>query len=81
MLIEHPEVERRLRKEMLERVGSKRSPTSEDIRGMRYLKAFLNGKKRMARTDVASTDLLCRSITPLRYCVSEHQLQSPAILT
>ncbi|KAJ3576023.1 hypothetical protein NP233_g712 [Leucocoprinus birnbaumii] len=42
MLIEHPEVEQRLRKEILEKVGSERSPTIEDIRDLRYLRAFLN---------------------------------------
>jgi hypothetical protein len=44
MLIEHPEIEERLRKEVMEKVGSERCPTSDNIREMRYLKAFLNGK-------------------------------------
>jgi len=43
MLIEHREMEQRLRQEILEKVGSERSPTSEDIRELKYLRAFLNG--------------------------------------
>jgi len=43
MLIEHPEVEQRLRQEISEKVGSGRSPTVQDIKELRYLKAFLNG--------------------------------------
>lgn len=42
MLIEHPDIEQRLRQEILEKVGSERSPTIEDIRELRYLRAFLN---------------------------------------
>lgn len=44
MLIEHPEMEKRLRQEILEKVGSERSPTIEDIRELKYLRAFLNGE-------------------------------------
>jgi hypothetical protein len=43
MLIEHPDIERRLREEILTTIGSERSPTIEDLRKLRYLKAFLNG--------------------------------------
>ncbi|KAF5354121.1 hypothetical protein D9756_007165 [Leucocoprinus leucothites] len=38
----HPDIEQRLRQEILEKVGSERSPTIEDIRELRYLRAFLN---------------------------------------
>lgn len=47
MLIEHPEVEQRLRQEILEKVGPERNPTSEDIRALKYLKAFLNEVMRL----------------------------------
>ncbi|KXN86976.1 Cytochrome P450 52A3-A [Leucoagaricus sp. SymC.cos] len=42
MLIEHPDIEQRLKREILEKVESERSPTSEDIKEMKYLRAFLN---------------------------------------
>ncbi|KAJ3576017.1 hypothetical protein NP233_g717 [Leucocoprinus birnbaumii] len=42
MLIEHPDIEQRLRNEIIEKVGSERNPTSEDIRELKYLRAFLN---------------------------------------
>ncbi|KAF5354945.1 hypothetical protein D9756_005644 [Leucocoprinus leucothites] len=50
MLIEHPDIEKRLRKEILDKVGYERTPTSEDIREMRYLKAFLNEVLRLYAT-------------------------------
>lgn len=44
MLAEHPEVFRRLREEVLERVGSQRRPTYDDFRDMKYLRAVINGE-------------------------------------
>lgn len=43
MLAEHPDVLRRLREEILAKVGSNRRPTYEDIKDMRYLRAVING--------------------------------------
>ncbi len=43
MLIEHPEITRRLREEILSLVGTQSRPTYDDIREMKYLRAFLNG--------------------------------------
>ena len=43
MLAEHPDVLRRLREEILTKVGSDRRPTYEDIKDMRYLRAVING--------------------------------------
>lgn len=43
MLAEHPEVLKRLRKEILEKVGSYRRPEYEDLREMKYLRAVING--------------------------------------
>jgi len=48
MLIEHPEVEQRLRQEISEKIGSGRSPTVQDIKELKYLKAFLNGTLTLA---------------------------------
>ncbi|KAF5354751.1 hypothetical protein D9756_005648 [Leucocoprinus leucothites] len=42
MLIEHPEINRRLREEILSRVGPESRPSYDDIRDMKYLRAFLN---------------------------------------
>lgn len=44
MLAEHPEITRRLREEILSKVGESRRPTYDDIRDMKYLRAFINGK-------------------------------------
>ena len=43
MLTQHPEVEARLRQEMLEKVGPNETPTYENMRDMKYMRAFLNG--------------------------------------
>ncbi|EKM60409.1 uncharacterized protein PHACADRAFT_83524 [Phanerochaete carnosa HHB-10118-sp] len=43
MLAEHPDILQRLRKEILDIVGTRR-PTYDDIRDMKYLRAFINGK-------------------------------------
>ncbi len=42
MMCEHPDMAARLRSEILTKVGARR-PTYEDIRDMKYLRAFLNG--------------------------------------
>jgi cytochrome P450 len=41
-LSQHPTVLARLRKEILNRIGS-RYPTFDDIKEMKYLQAFING--------------------------------------
>ncbi|GJE94254.1 cytochrome P450 [Phanerochaete sordida] len=46
MLAEHPKILQRLRKEVLDTVGSRR-PTYDDIRDMKYLRAFINEVLRM----------------------------------
>ena len=43
-LSQYPEVLKRLRAEILERVGSSNRPTYDDIREMKYLRAVLNGE-------------------------------------
>lgn len=42
MLAENPQIVQRLRDEITERVGSKRAPTYDDLRSMKYLRAFVN---------------------------------------
>ncbi|PBK58493.1 cytochrome P450 [Armillaria solidipes] len=46
MMCEHPEMATRLRSETLEKVGT-RTPTYEDVRDMKYLRAFLNETLRL----------------------------------
>ena len=43
MLSQHPEVLRRLRAEIIGQVGMRR-PTYEELRNLKYLRAFINGK-------------------------------------
>lgn len=43
MLAEHPDIEARLRNEILEKVGPNESPSYDQMREMKYMRAFLNG--------------------------------------
>jgi hypothetical protein len=43
MLAEHPEISDRLRQEILGKVGPTNRPSYDDIRDMKYLRAFING--------------------------------------
>lgn len=43
MLAEHPDIENRLRQEVLDKVGPAARPTYDDMRDMRFMRAFLNG--------------------------------------
>ena len=45
MLAEHPEVYERLRREVLDTVGSDGKVGPDNLRDMRYLRAVLNGKQ------------------------------------
>ncbi|KAJ7174475.1 cytochrome P450 monooxygenase pc-2 [Mycena filopes] len=47
MLAEHPEMAKRLRSEILEKMGTSRRPTHEDIKNMPYLRAFINETLRL----------------------------------
>ncbi|KAI0353453.1 cytochrome P450 monooxygenase pc-3 [Trametes cingulata] len=47
LLSQHPAVLKRLRQEILDHVGSTRRPTYDDIRNMKYLRAFLNETLRL----------------------------------
>ena len=43
MLAEHPDVENRLRQEVFDKVGPTDRPTYDNMREMRFMRAFLNG--------------------------------------
>lgn len=45
-LSQYPDVVKRLRQEILSKVGPTRRPDYDDIRDMKYLRAFINGKLR-----------------------------------
>ena len=44
LLCQHPHIVKRLREEIAAHVGFQRRPTYDDVRNMKYLRAFLNGK-------------------------------------
>jgi cytochrome P450 len=43
MLTQHPDIERRLREEIFEKIGPIGNPTYEHMREMKFMRAFLNG--------------------------------------
>ncbi|EIW81948.1 cytochrome P450 monooxygenase pc-2 [Coniophora puteana RWD-64-598 SS2] len=47
MLTQHPDMMHRLREEVLTKVGPSRRPTLEDMRDMKYLRAFINETLRL----------------------------------
>ncbi|KAK2462353.1 hypothetical protein APHAL10511_005659 [Amanita phalloides] len=47
MLAEHPKILERLRKEVLDCVGNSRRPTYDDVKDMKYLRAFINETLRL----------------------------------
>ncbi|KAF8892245.1 cytochrome P450 monooxygenase pc-3 [Infundibulicybe gibba] len=47
MLSEHPNILKRLRSEILEKIGSSRRPTFDDMRDLKYLRAFINETLRL----------------------------------
>ena len=56
MLSQHPDVHVRLREEIITKVGVSGRPDHDDMRGMKYLRAFINGVQ-LAIISKVSTDL------------------------
>jgi Cytochrome P450 len=56
MLTQHPHVAHRLREEILDKVGNSR-PTFNQIKDMKYLRAFINGTFTIFLTLAGITDL------------------------
>lgn len=50
----HPDVLKRLRAEILDKVGSSRRPTYDDIRDMKFLRAVINGQPQDIHSNLAS---------------------------
>ncbi|KAL1713598.1 cytochrome P450 [Schizophyllum commune] len=57
-LAQHPEIADKLRAEILDKVGPTRRPTYEDIRDMKYLRAFLNEVLRLYPIVTANRDTI-----------------------
>ncbi|TRM60069.1 cytochrome P450 [Schizophyllum amplum] len=57
-LAEHPDILAKLREEILDKIGPTRRPTYEDIRDMKYLRAFLNEVLRLYPIVQANKDTL-----------------------
>ena len=58
MLTQHPDIEHRLRQEIFEKVGPTGSPTYDQIRELKYVKAFLNGTYYFIFSENAKVDPL-----------------------
>lgn len=43
MMAQHPAIMEKLRVEVLAKVGENRRPTFDDLREMKFMKAFING--------------------------------------
>ncbi|KAL1747391.1 cytochrome P450 [Schizophyllum fasciatum] len=56
-LAEHPDIAAKLRAEIMDKVGPTHRPTYEDIRDMKYLRAFLNEVLRLYPISPPSTNL------------------------
>lgn len=71
MLAENPHVLKRVREEILEKVGPSRRPTHDDLRDMKYLRAFINGEPHfLGYTYIAGELTSPRNTPPLPCCVS-----------
>lgn len=52
----YPDIHTRLRKEVLQTMGLERQPTYDDLREMKYLRAFINGESRHTYAERRSAD-------------------------
>ena len=75
MLAEHPDIESRLRHEVFDKVGPVNRPTYDNMREMKFMRAFLNGKPnffffRCAEGLIADFFAVLRGTETLSACVS-----------
>jgi hypothetical protein len=70
MLSQHPDVLRRLREEILNKVGSSRRPTYDDMRDMKYMRAVINGESCAKATSFVEVTGNSRNTSTLPTCVS-----------
>ena len=66
----YSDVLHRLRAEVLQHVGPKRCPTYDDIKNMKYLRAFINGAQRPSWPPSLSLNVMYRDLTTLSSSVS-----------
>ncbi|PPR02520.1 hypothetical protein CVT26_012004 [Gymnopilus dilepis] len=64
MLTQYPDIAQRLRQEIFEKVGTTKSPTYDDIRDMKYLRAFLNEVLRLYPPVCSCKEAVWTSRTP-----------------
>lgn len=69
MLSQHPDVLRRLREEILNKVGNSRRPNYDDMRDMKYMRAVINGEHAKATFFIVVTGIL-RNTSTLPACVN-----------
>ncbi|KAF8960252.1 cytochrome P450 [Flammula alnicola] len=62
MLTQHPDIEQRLRQEIFEKVGPTGSPTYDQMREMKYMRAFLNEVLRLYPPVPADTRTTNRAV-------------------
>ena len=72
MLAEHPDIEGRLREEIYEKVGETGRPTYDQIREMKYMRAFLNG-------NVSSFLVLAKTLLLKTFCGRGLKAVSPGV--
>jgi len=70
MLSQHPDVLRRLREEILNKVGSSRRPNYDDMRDMKYMRAVINGEFHAKATFFIVVTGNLRNTSTLPACVN-----------
>ena len=72
MLSQHPDVLARLREEIIAKVGVSNRPTHDDMRDMKYLRAFINGTQLVITPQryVLIWSCCIRGSPPISTCVS-----------
>ena len=83
MLSEHPDIEKRLRQEIDEKVGRTGRPTYDQMRELKYMRAFLNGmySRFLYRPEPAVDNLYGRGTTTVPSGVSFSLLFHKVMLT
>ncbi|KAK0502032.1 cytochrome P450 [Armillaria luteobubalina] len=79
MMCEHPDMAARLRSEILEKVGNGK-PTYDDIRDMKYLRAFLNGTRTIGYALIETSShrvrilFFCGAVLMLAFSISSSRV-------
>lgn len=77
MLSKHPDVLKRLRQEVLETVGESRRPDFEDMRSMKYMRAFINGEGRSFLSFCEEADASSRNPASVPRRTIQHPVSFP----